>query len=276
MNTFNTTTPLARPGYSGNFDWSAYLLGFALSGFFDGILLHQILQWHHLLSAIRSGPLGDLRFQVMADGLFHALMYLIAAIGLWKLYRTRGELTDGLAHRRLMANFWIGFGVWHVVDALLSHWLLGIHRIRMDSDVPLAWDLAWLMAFGVVPLIAGVYLRKRRAAGGTGGGPQVVMMMVGAVALGAVLNLFPLRPVPSDTVAVVLRPGVSAASLWTALDGTNARVVWTDAGGGVWVLAGVGAADILPLYRSGAMYVSGSMMPAGCAAWFKPDPERSI
>jgi uncharacterized membrane protein len=32
------------------------LLGFALGGFFDGILLHQILQWHHLLSS-RSGQL---------------------------------------------------------------------------------------------------------------------------------------------------------------------------------------------------------------------------
>ena len=30
------------------------LLGFAMGGFFDGILLHQILQWHHLLSAIQT------------------------------------------------------------------------------------------------------------------------------------------------------------------------------------------------------------------------------
>src|SRR5690606_18965301 len=28
------------------------VLGFALGGFFDGILLHQILQWHHLLSLV--------------------------------------------------------------------------------------------------------------------------------------------------------------------------------------------------------------------------------
>jgi uncharacterized membrane protein len=30
------------------------MLGFAFGGFFDGILLHQVLQWHHLLSGI--GP----------------------------------------------------------------------------------------------------------------------------------------------------------------------------------------------------------------------------
>ena len=56
----------------------AALLGFALSGFFDGILLHQILQWHHLLSATG----GDLAFQVAADGWFHVGMYAIAVAGL--------------------------------------------------------------------------------------------------------------------------------------------------------------------------------------------------
>ncbi|WP_272547883.1 DUF2243 domain-containing protein [Acidovorax sp. NCPPB 3576] len=29
-------------------DWPGYLLGFSLGVFFDGIVLHQILQWHHL------------------------------------------------------------------------------------------------------------------------------------------------------------------------------------------------------------------------------------
>jgi uncharacterized membrane protein len=28
-------------------------LGLGLGGFVDGILLHQILQWHHMLSSVR-------------------------------------------------------------------------------------------------------------------------------------------------------------------------------------------------------------------------------
>ena len=60
--------------------WAGAILGFALGGFFDGILLHQILQWHHLLSLVPG--IGDLRAQVMWDGVFHALMYvaLLAAV----------------------------------------------------------------------------------------------------------------------------------------------------------------------------------------------------
>src|SRR5690606_21137443 len=96
--------------------WGGYLLGFGMGGFFDGILLHQVLQWHHLLSAYQAGPLGDLRVQVMADGIFHVLMYVVAMAGLWGLYRARraGPPT----RRRLLAAFLVGFGIWHVVDAV--------------------------------------------------------------------------------------------------------------------------------------------------------------
>lgn len=64
---------MARTGTSRRYQWSGYLLGFVLGGFFDGILLHQILQWHHFLSTINS---DNIRLQVAADGYFHVLMYV--------------------------------------------------------------------------------------------------------------------------------------------------------------------------------------------------------
>ena len=136
------------------------VLGFALGGFFDGILLHQILQWHHLLSLVPD--LTDIRLQILWDGYFPALMYLIAAVGLWGLWRAHGRTYQTLG-RALFASLLIGFGLWHVVDALLSHWALGIHRIKLDSPNPLAWDLIWLFVFGVIPLMIGwMFLRGRQ------------------------------------------------------------------------------------------------------------------
>ena len=41
----------------------AIVLGFALGGFFDGIVLHQILQWHHLLSLVPA--VDSIRLQVL-------------------------------------------------------------------------------------------------------------------------------------------------------------------------------------------------------------------
>jgi len=39
--------------------WAGLVLGFALGGFLDGILLHQLLQWHHFLSLVPGDALRD-------------------------------------------------------------------------------------------------------------------------------------------------------------------------------------------------------------------------
>ena len=133
--------------------WTA-LLGFALGGFLDGILLHQVLQWHHLLSLWGEGQ--DLTWHVLWDGLFHGLMYGLAALGLWGLWR-RG-LPDG---SRFLGALLIGLGLWHVVDGVAFHWLLEIHRIRLDAARPLLWDLGSLVVLGLGPLGAGGALLRR-------------------------------------------------------------------------------------------------------------------
>lgn len=79
---------------------ASFLLGFAMGGFFDGILLHQILQWHHLLSNVQAGPLGSLGAQVAADGVFHAIMYVIAAAGLIELFRARSAASPACSRQR--------------------------------------------------------------------------------------------------------------------------------------------------------------------------------
>lgn len=238
----------------------AALIGFGFGGFFDGILLHQILQWHHLLSALDQGRPGDLAFQVMADGLFHAVMYVIAAAGLVYLIRRRTALAAPGAAREFSAVFLVGFGVWHVIDALLSHWLTGIHRIRMDAANPLLWDMGWLVIFGLLPLMAGVWWRRQQVA--RRAARVLPLLLVGATAIAAVAAALPRTDAPG-TVTVVLRPDVSAGPFLSTIG--DARVIWAD--GAVWVLQP--AADMRPLdlYRSGAMYVSGTLAPTGCAAW---------
>ena len=80
---------------SGRVFRAAAVLGVAFSGFFDGILLHQVLQWHHLLSLVNAAPFQDPRVQILADGLFHVLMYAVALAGVVMLWRAREELARG-------------------------------------------------------------------------------------------------------------------------------------------------------------------------------------
>ena len=237
--------------------WGA-VLGFALGGFFDGVLLHQILQWHHLLSLVPG--MDDLRLQVLWDGVFHLLMYVVALaglVGLWRAQR-RSQLRWG---RPLAGALLVGFGAWHAVDAVLSHWLLGIHRIRIDSAVPLLWDLAWLGVFGIAPLAVG--WRWLRRQGGSGGIPAsaaaLVLLAVGSAGAGA----WALLPPPGqDLTTVVFRPGAGPVEVFAALEAVDGRLVWSDRAMGVVVMS-VPEERRWDLYRHGALLVSGSGA-AGC------------
>jgi uncharacterized membrane protein len=258
MTTRDHSAAFGRP-----FSWAGYLLGFAMGGFFDGILLHQILQWHHLLSAVDGASFRDLRVQVLADGLFHAAHYVLAAAGLWLLWRTRAVFAAPGADRWLFANFLIGFGAWHVVDGLLSHWILGIHRIRMDAGNPFVWDLAFFVP-GVVLVVAGWLMRPRAGAGGGSGGVRRAAMPT-LLALGtAAAGLPAALPSGSSAVAVVFGPGTPGGLVFKAVAAVDGRVVAGDADNGLWIVDLPRGGSALRFYRHGALVVGGVSLPAGC------------
>jgi uncharacterized membrane protein len=264
----SSSTTARSPVLPSKLHWAGYLLGFALGGFFDGILLHQVLQWHHLLSGVDSTTFDDIRVQILADGLFHALMYVVAAAGLWLAWRSRRAFTLPDAGRRLLASALIGFGIWHALDAALSHWLLGIHRIRMDTSIPLIWDIGWLVAFGVVPLVAGIVMTRRDPGDAETPG-QRRFVAPAALAL-LVLVSGPVAALPASgtgKVMVLFRPDISAEQAFAALAAMDARPVWNDPSGQLWAIEeGVGMHP-WALYAEGALLVGGGLLPAGCLGW---------
>ena len=64
------------------------LVGLGLGGFVDGIVLHQILQWHHMLTdygdydRFPPGTVADLQDNSLWDGLFHAGTWVLTIVGL--------------------------------------------------------------------------------------------------------------------------------------------------------------------------------------------------
>ncbi|AUW57050.1 hypothetical protein C1T17_02095 [Sphingobium sp. SCG-1] len=163
----------------------------ALSGFFDGILLHQILQWHHFLSLVGGGGLRDVRMQILGDGLFHVAVYLLMITGLYTLWRRRSVLARHGAGRRLLGGVLMGFGVWNMIDVALVHWMLGLHRTRIDVPDPLLYDLIWFLGLGLAVALVGYRLCCTKAiAGRTGTGAAWLLLGV-IVASSVVANIPP-------------------------------------------------------------------------------------
>lgn len=145
------------------------VLGIGLGGFVDGIGLHQLLQWHHMLSSTGSDNIGlraypvdtvpGLQMNTVWDGLFHTFTWLSVLIGLYLLYSrvvaARGQVWGS---RVLWGWILVGWGVFNLVEGVINHHLLAIHHVRSGPD-QLWWDLGFL-AVGVV-LIAGGWLLQR-------------------------------------------------------------------------------------------------------------------
>jgi uncharacterized membrane protein len=135
------------------------LLGLGLGGFFDGIVLHQILQWHHLLSAhVPPDSVADLQLNTLADGLFHAATWIFTVVGVVTLW---GAVRDDapLAWSRLGGGLLVGWGAFNLTEGTVNHQILGIHHVRPGPD-ELLYDIGFL-AWGAAMLIAGMLLLRK-------------------------------------------------------------------------------------------------------------------
>jgi len=136
------------------------VLGIGLSGFFDGILLHQILQWHHMFSSIRPPTtVSNLDWNTVGDGLFHAADWLLTVLGIALLWRAGGRLDVPWSSKTFVGSLLIGAGSFNLVEGLIDHQILGIHHVKSGPN-QLAWDLGFL-AFGATLAAIGWILVQR-------------------------------------------------------------------------------------------------------------------
>jgi uncharacterized membrane protein len=126
---------------------SGLLYGLGLGGFIDGIVLHQIFQWHHMVSHVEDYPtttVAGLEMNTLADGFFHlATWFLVLAGSITALSAWRqGRLAPSWSfHFGLVL---MGWGIFNVVEGLIDHQILGIHHVRDDLGAPLSWDFGFL------------------------------------------------------------------------------------------------------------------------------------
>jgi uncharacterized membrane protein len=142
-----------------------FVLGIAVAGFFDGIVLHQVLQWHHMICIERhcvATTVASLKRQTFTDGLFHAAMFVVLLAGLAML---TSALANGapMAPRRFWGALLFGAGVFNVIEGIVDHHILQIHHVRFGpTQTP--WDVGFLIVSAVIGVIGWRMARRTASA----------------------------------------------------------------------------------------------------------------
>jgi uncharacterized membrane protein len=142
-----TRTPLIAAGV---------LMGAGLGGFIDGIMLHQILQWHNMLSSqIPPNDLVSAKVNMVWDGYFHLAVWILTLIGLGFLWGVGRRSDVPWSGKTFLGSLIFGWGLFNLIEGLIDHQMLGIHHVYEYTTNKLPWDLAFLGIGGIGLLLIG-------------------------------------------------------------------------------------------------------------------------
>jgi len=135
------------------------VLGLGLGGFIDGILFHQLLQWHHVICYTCSpeATVAEVRENIFWDGVFHAFTFALTVTGAFLVWRAARGAAD-IPTRVLIGAILAGWGVFNLAEGSLNHHVLGLHHVRPGPSES-TWDLAFLV-FGAGLIVVGWLLSR--------------------------------------------------------------------------------------------------------------------
>jgi len=143
--------PLTRAGL---------VLGMGFGGLADGIILHQILGWHHLVCITvdcQTSSVAQLLRENTQDGFFHLGLWFVLLVGTAMLFRATCQAGPSVKGGVLVGSMLAGCGLFNFIEGLVNHQILGIHHVLPGNPHQFLFDMLYL-ANGVLFLVVGVWL----------------------------------------------------------------------------------------------------------------------
>ena len=148
--------------YDGPIISAGILMGVGLGGFVDGIVLHQILQWHNMLSSwVPPTDLVTMKINMVWDGLFHALTWLMSVSGLALLWRAGRREDVPWVGKTFVGALFLGWGLFNFIEGVIDHQILGVHHVHPGNS-ELAWDLGFLASGLLMIALGSLLIRASR------------------------------------------------------------------------------------------------------------------
>lgn len=135
------------------------LVGVGVGGFFDGIVFHRLLQWHHVVSTwYPPTSLENLRLNTLWDGIFHSVVYAILVVAFFLVWRTASHGYIYWSARLVMGSALMGWGIFNLIEGLVDHHVLEIHHLNETAEAAHrgVWDIAFLFWVSECSLWAGL------------------------------------------------------------------------------------------------------------------------
>src|SRR5690625_3096635 len=131
--------------------WSGFLFGLGLIAFFDEVVFHQLLRWHHFYDRATT------EIGIISDGLFHAFSWFATIGGLFLLADLRRR--QGLIWTKWWGAVFLGAGLFQLYDGVIQHKVMRIHQIRYVENV-IIYDIVWI-TLAIIFIIVGWYLWRK-------------------------------------------------------------------------------------------------------------------
>lgn len=152
--------PLVRAGL---------VLGVGFGGLADGIVLHSILGWHHLICAgatvyCQPTSVGQLQLENAEDGYFDLALWLVLLAGTAMIFSAARRDGRPWSGRILLGSMLLGSGLFNFVEGLVDHQILGIHHVLPGTPHQFLFDMLFL-ANGVLFAAVGALLIRGRRGG---------------------------------------------------------------------------------------------------------------
>lgn len=123
------------------------LIGLGMGGFLDGILFHQILQLHSMISGkVYPDTLVKLEVNMFWDGVFHLFTWLTIALGLGLLWKAFLNPYSPRSTPAFSGSLIMGWGLFNMVEGTINHILLGVHHLveKAPIEEKLFWDMLFI------------------------------------------------------------------------------------------------------------------------------------
>ena len=136
-------------------------LGIGIGGFADGTILHQILQWHEMLSnKIPPTSLINKSVNMFWDGIFHLFCLIVVILGMALLVKLFFRNDVIISWKTFIGGIFLGWGIFNIVEGIINHQILKLHNVReITTNVDL-WNYGFLGISVIFLIIAWMLIWK--------------------------------------------------------------------------------------------------------------------